>query len=102
MRRSSRALCHGDYRNVVITNRQLLFERNAGADGDAPAECVLVAINAEDAPFTFNDDSLRGTFEVLVASSGEGADATVQTGTNALELDGILDIPPFSVIYLRK
>ena len=102
VRRSSRALCHGDYRNVVITNRQLLFERSAGADDDAPAECVLVAVNAEDVPFTFSDDSLRGTFEVLVACSAEGAGATAQTGTKALELDGMLEIPPFSVIYLRK
>ena len=102
MRRSSRALCHGDYRNVVITNRQLLFERSAGADDDAPAECVLVAINAEDVPFTFSDDSLQGTFEVLVACGTEGTDATAQTGTRSLELDGMLDIPPFSVIYLRK
>lgn len=102
VRRSSRALCHGDYRNVVITNRQLLFERSAGADDDAPAECVLVAINAEDVPFTFSDDSLRGTFEVLVACDAEGAGATAQTGTKALELDGMLEVPPFSVICLRK
>lgn len=102
VRRSSRALCHGDYRNVVITNRQLLFERSAGADGDAPAECVLVAINAEDVPFTFSDSSLRGTFEVLIACGTEDAGVTAQTGTKALELDGMLEVPPFSVIYLRK
>ncbi len=40
VRRGSRALCHGDYRNVVITNKQLLFERAVAADGACrPSAC---------------------------------------------------------------
>ena len=41
VRRSSRALCHGSYRNIIITNKQLLFERDAPADGEQAAERVL-------------------------------------------------------------
>ena len=37
-RAGSRALNYGAYRNVVIFNKQLLFERAVDADGDAPAE----------------------------------------------------------------
>ena len=69
VRRASRALCHGSYRNVVITNKQLLFERDAPASAGRGAECVLVAVNAEDVPFTLNDGALNGRFEVLLASA---------------------------------
>ncbi len=76
VRRGSRALCHGDYRNVVITNKQLLFERAVAADGGLSAERVLVAVNADDG-----------------AAASEG-------GT--VNLDGSLEISPFSVMYLRR
>lgn len=46
MRVQSRALCEGGYRNVHVTNRQLVFER--ACEG----ERVLVAMNAEGAPYT--------------------------------------------------
>lgn len=99
VRRGSRALCHGDYRNVVITNKQLLFERAVAADGGLSAERVLVAVNADDAPFAFNDGSLRGEFEVLISCAAGGAAAS-EGGT--VNLDGSLEISPFSVMYLRR
>lgn len=107
VRRASRALCHGRYRNVVITNRQLLFERAVDGGDGGPAERVLIAVNAEDAPFTFRDGSLAGTFEVLVgdgANTGTVASAPERTAENPrkLILDGALDIPPFGVLYLRQ
>lgn len=46
LRTQSRALCMGGYRNVHVTNRQLVFER-AVED-----ERVLVALNAERVPYT--------------------------------------------------
>lgn len=46
LRTGSRALCEGGYRNVHVTNRQLVFER--AAEG----ERVLVALNADDVPYT--------------------------------------------------
>ena len=96
VRRGSRALCHGGYRNVVITNRQLLFERAVDARGDEPTERVLVAVNAEDAPFTFHDGGLQGEFEVLVSCDTDGQDSN---GT--IELHGSLEIPSFDIMYLR-
>lgn len=46
LRVRSRALCEGGYRNVHVTNRQLVFERVC------EGERVLVAMNAEGAPYT--------------------------------------------------
>lgn len=93
VRGTSRALSHGNYRNVVITNKQLLFERVALASDDMPDERVLVAVNAEDAPFTFYDGSLNGAFDVLFSSSDV---------SEAMEHNGSLAIPPFGVLYLRQ
>ncbi len=53
-RRKSRALCYGGYRNVVLTNRQIIFEREA--DG----ERVLVAVNADSAPYVAHFDARAG------------------------------------------
>ena len=50
-KRESQALCYGGYRNVVLTNRQLIFER--AVEG----ERVLVAINADDQPYTAHFDA---------------------------------------------
>ena len=63
------------------------------------AERVLVAVNADDAPFAFNDGSLRGEFEVLISCAAGGAAAS-EGGT--VNLDGSLEISPFSVMYLRR
>ena len=50
-RRGSRALCYGAYRNVVLTNRQIIFERAV------QGERVLVAVNADSAPYTAHFDA---------------------------------------------
>ena len=102
VRRSSRALCHGDHRNVVITNRQCRAAiRTQRARTWRCAGRMHARTSTPRMCRSPSDDSLRGAFEVLVMRGGEGADATVQTGTKALELDGMPEIPPFS-IYLRK
>ena len=71
----ARALSFGAYRNVVIQNKQLLFERAVEAAGDAPAARVLVAVNAVGEPYTFHADELRGTFRDLIAEATEEAKA---------------------------
>ena len=106
VRRASRALCHGSYRNVVITNKQLLFERDAAAESEQAPERVLVAVNAEDCPFTLNDGTLNGRFEVLLASAPCADDSNAapdypQTG-DLLELEGSLTLLPYGVLYLRR
>lgn len=130
LRAGARALCYGSYRNVVITNKQLLFERAAEACDAAPAARVLVAVNAVDEPFELHADELRGAFVDLLAASGaaDGADGDAQRaaadalGTAAasadaacgagavaiaedapaaaLTLDGSLSLAPFETRYL--
>ena len=90
-RADSRALNYGSYRNVVITNKQLLFERAADMDGEHPAERVLVAVNAVDEPFTLQADELRGSFADLL-----------DRGVAPVELDGSLGLAPFEVRWLRS
>ena len=76
------ALCHGSNRNVVLTNHQLIFERRTDD------ERMLVAINASDAPFTAHNGELGGTMTDLL------------TG-NEIQMSGQLEMPPYSVQYLK-
>ena len=82
VRTGSNALCHGGYRNVVLTNHQLIFERRTDD------ERMLVAINASDAPFTAHNGELGGTMTDLL------------TG-NEIQMSGQLEMPPYSVQYLK-
>ncbi|MFR8718976.1 MAG: alpha-amylase family glycosyl hydrolase [Coprococcus comes] len=82
VRTGSNALCHGSYRNVVLTNHQLIFERLTDD------ERMLVAINASDAPFTAHNGELGGTMTDLL------------TG-NEIQMSGQLEMPPYSVQYLK-
>ena len=60
-KRNSPALCHGGYRNVLLTNRQLIFERAC------PEERVLVAINADHHPFHAHFDAGCGQAVDLIS-----------------------------------
>ena len=80
--KNSHALCHGTYRNVVLTNRQIIFER--AADG----ERVLVAINADAAPYTAHFDAGCGTAVDLI--TGETHD-----------FGGGSELAPYSVAYWK-
>lgn len=82
LRKKSDALCNGGYRNVMITNHQLIFERKS------EAERVLVAINAADSDFTVNHGELSGSYTDLL---------TLETGT----LAGSMTLPKYSVTYLK-
>ena len=57
------ALCHGGYRTVVITNRQLVFLR------EYEGERALCAVNLDDAPSTANLGGFAGRATDLI--SGE-------------------------------
>ncbi|HJB61260.1 MAG TPA: alpha-glucosidase C-terminal domain-containing protein [Candidatus Ruminococcus gallistercoris] len=82
VKRESRALNWGDYRNVTIQNKNLLFERKC------PEETVFVAVNAENAPCSID---ARGSFAALDLLTGE----TVQ-------VDGRVELPPYGVRYLKQ
>lgn len=58
--RESPALCYGDFRHVVLTNKQAIWERKA------PGERVLVAINADSEPYTVHFDAQSGTAVDLI------------------------------------
>jgi glycosidase len=81
-RKGSPALHYGSYRNVLLTNRQIIFER--AVDG----ERVLVAINAESVPFTAHFD----------AGAGQGVDLI--TG-QPHDFGGGSELPPYSVAYWK-
>ena len=85
VRQNSDALCNGSYRNVVLTNHQLIFERVT------EKEKVLVAINASEQAFAAHHGDLQGSYTEL----SEGAEQ------DELTLNGQLDMPPYSVQYLK-
>jgi len=80
--KNSKALCYGSYRNVVLTNHQIIFER--ACDG----ERVLVAVNAGGETFTAHFDAGCGMAEELI--SGQKHD-----------FGGGSQLPPYSVQYWK-
>ena len=82
---AARVLNYGAYRNVVIQNKQLLFER--ACDGAT----VLVAVNAVDEPYTFGAGELNASFVDLLAD-----------GVPTVELAGSLELAPYEVRYLLR
>lgn len=82
IRQNSPALCDGSYKNIVIQNHQLIFERRT------EAERVLVAVNASDSEYTANHGELQGNAMNLLTEK-------------EIELNGQLILPPYSIQYLK-
>ena len=81
-RRGSRALQYGSYRNVLLTNRQIIFERSV------EGERVLVAVNADREPFVAHFDAQAGRAVDLI--------------TGALhDFGGGSELPPCSAFFWR-
>ena len=81
-KKNSKALNYGDFRSVVLTNKQCIFERKT--DG----ERVLVAINAEDQPYIAHFDAGCGTAIDLI--TGEKHD-----------FGGGSELPPYSAFFWK-
>nr|WP_326184589.1 alpha-amylase family glycosyl hydrolase [uncultured Oscillibacter sp.] len=79
-RRRSSALRHGGYRNVLLTNRQAIFERAAGG------QRVLVAINADSQPYTAHFDAGCGRAVDLITGRPH-------------DFGGGSELPPYSAFY---
>ncbi len=79
-RHSSRALQYGSYRNVLLTNSQIIFERKA------EGERVMVAVNADGSPFVAHFDAGCGLATDLI------------TG-NTHDFGGGSELAPYSVEY---
>lgn len=60
-KKQSDALNYGDFKSIVLTNHQCIFERKT------EKERVLVAINASDAPYTAHFDAGCGQAEELIS-----------------------------------
>ena len=82
-REGSKALSYGDFKSLLLTNRQCIFEREA--EGDR----AMIVINADENPFhaDFN------------ARAGKATDAI--TGQD-IDFGGGLDIPPYTAYLLHN
>ena len=81
-KKHSDALNYGDFRSVLLTNRQCIFERKTNL------ERVLVAINADDQPFMAHFDAGCGTAVDLI--TGETHD-----------FGGGSELAPYSAAYWK-
>ena len=59
-KRNSEALCFGDFRSVLLTNKQCIFERKT------PNERVMVAINADSEEYVAHFNAGCGLAEDLI------------------------------------
>ena len=82
IRQNSDALCNGSYKNIIIQNHQLVFERCSDT------ERIIVAINAADTPYTACHQDQNGNAKELVAQL-------------EVKLDGQINLPPYSVQYIK-
>ena len=81
-KKASNALNYGDFRSVVLTNRQCIFERKTDS------ERVLVAINADNVPDTAHFDAGCGTAVDLI------------TG-HTHDFGGGSELPPYSAFFWK-
>ena len=80
--RESQALCWGDFKDLVLTNKQAVFQRRTDN------ERVLVAVNADSQPYWAHFDA------------GCGRAVDLLTG-QAHDFGGGSELPPYSVFYWK-
>ena len=78
----SAALRRGDFQDIVLTNRQCVFRR------EAEGERVFVAVNADSQPYTAHFDAGCGRLRELA-------------GGREVEMRGALELPPYSWGFYR-
>ena len=81
-RRQSPALCRGNFHILVMTNRQLIFERQA------EGERVLVAINADGQPYTAHFNARAGRATDLITGKLH-------------DFGGGSELPPYSAAFWK-
>lgn len=81
-KKASNALNYGDFRSIVLTNRQCIFERKTDS------ERVLVAINADNVPYTAHFDAGCGTAVDLITGSTH-------------DFGGGCELPPYSAFFWK-
>jgi len=80
--KESKALCYGDFKHVVLTNKQAIWERVY------EDERVLVAINADSEPYTAHFDARCGMAEDLITGKPH-------------DFGGGSELPPYSVAFWK-
>ena len=78
--KESEALCIGDFKDVVLTNKQAIFQRRTDN------QRVLVAVNADSQPYTAHFDA------------GCGRAVDLITGKDH-DFGGGSELPPYSVFF---
>ena len=81
-KKNSEALNYGSFRSVLLTNRQCIFERASGH------ERVMVAINADGAPFTAYFDAGCGMATDLITGQPH-------------DFGGGSELPPYSAAFWK-
>ena len=81
-KKNSEALNYGSFRSVLLTNRQCIFERAS------EHERVLVAINADEAPFTAHFDAGCGMATDLITGQPH-------------DFGGGSELPPYSAAFWK-
>lgn len=81
-KKNSEALNYGSFRSVLLTNRQCIFERTSGH------ERVMVAINADGAPFTAHFDAGCGMATDLITGQPH-------------DFGGGSELPPYSAAFWK-
>ena len=81
-KKESNALNYGEFRSVVLTNKQCIFERKTDT------ERVLVAINADSEPYTAHFDAGCGMAEDLITGQPH-------------DFGGGSELPPYSAYFWK-
>ena len=80
--RESKALCCGDFKQLVLTNKQCIWERVY------EEERVLIAVNIDDAPYTAHFDARCGQAVDLITGAPH-------------DFGGGSELPPYSAYFWR-
>lgn len=83
IRTQEKALCFGDYTNLVTQNQAFMFRRSF------KGEVILVLLNIDAEPFTFYHEELNGTVQLLLEHKEEN-------------LRGNFQVMPYSLTLLKK
>ncbi len=81
-KKHSEALNYGDFTSILLTNKQCIFQRRS------EHERVLVAVNADEAPFTAHFDAGCGMAEDLITGKSH-------------DFGGGSELPPYSVAFWK-
>ena len=80
--KNSKAICYGDFKSIILTNHQCVFERSY------ENERVFVAINASENEYTAQFDSGVSTALDLISNE-------------TINLEGGLHLPPYHAYFLK-